>query len=74
MPPATVTDLSTLPTVLTMREVIAVLGVCRQHAFALVRQPGFPAKKFGNQWRVSRDGLMRWLEGHDVMAGSDDAA
>jgi hypothetical protein len=73
MPAASITNLEDLPVVLTMRQVMSVLGISKPKAFELLAYPGFPAKRFGKAIRVSRDGLIRWLEGRDVV-GPDDAA
>ncbi len=52
--------------VLTLQEAAEILRIGRNAALGLVKEPGFPAKKCGKEWRVSRNGLYLWLQGADI--------
>jgi excisionase family DNA binding protein len=55
-------DWDTLPAFFGPRELAKFLGVGEAAAYALVKRPGFPVLKVGRKYRVSREGLKRWLE------------
>jgi excisionase family DNA binding protein len=72
MPVASVKDFTELPAFLTKEQVMSLLGISLRKVDELVRRPGFPAMRLGERtFRISRDGLLRWLEGQD---GSGDVA
>jgi excisionase family DNA binding protein len=39
-----------------------ILEISDRQARALMRTEGFPSIKIGNQYRISEDNLMKWLE------------
>jgi len=47
---------------LTVEEVAAVLRIGRTKAYELVKEPGFPAVKIGNQIRIISDELYGYLK------------
>ena len=51
---------------LTMTEAAEILRIGRNAMLALCKEPGFPARKCGKEWRVSRAALFAWLQGHDA--------
>ncbi|WP_018086875.1 helix-turn-helix domain-containing protein [Desulfurispora thermophila] len=55
-------DWSTLPAFFGPRELARLLGIGEAAAYTMARQPGFPVLKVGRQYRISREGLQRWLE------------
>lgn len=51
------------PIVLTVKEVMEILGIGKRKAYELMDQPGFPCVKIGEKLkRVNRDAFFRWLE------------
>ena len=62
MSSATVIDVQTLPAVLTVRQVQELLGVSRVKAYELTHTKGFPVIRLGRSVRVSREGLLRWMD------------
>jgi excisionase family DNA binding protein len=66
-----------LPIMLTARDLQEVLGISRPKAYELMARDDFPAVRLGAVWRVSRDGLFRWLETqygrkHEAGTGESD--
>ena len=53
-----------MPIVLTVEEVGAILGIGQQKAYRLITKPGFPMVKIGKTYKIYRDGLRSYLEGH----------
>jgi len=51
--------------VLTVEEAAELLRLSAYTVRELARTGKIPARKVGKEWRFSREGLMRWLEGHD---------
>ena len=49
--------------VLTVREVAARLRISRNAAYALCREPGFPAAWVGGQIRIPSAAFEHWLKG-----------
>jgi len=62
MPVDTLSDVRTLPPVLTMQDVQDYLGISRPKTYELAHTRGFPAVRFGRAIRVPREAFMRWLE------------
>ena len=62
MAAATITHWEDLPVTLTIRDVMAVLGVCKDSAHHLTYQRGFPSFRVGKNIRIPRDGFRQWLE------------
>lgn len=65
MPKATITDKNSLPEVMTVKDVIAFLGLSRPKAYELMQHPDFPVKRVGMKYLISKRALIRWLEGED---------
>ena len=61
--PTTATQLSPM---MTVAEVAELLGFGQNFVYRLVSKPGFPAVKVGNSYRISREGLMEWLDAQKV--------
>jgi excisionase family DNA binding protein len=61
MPRATVTDVQSLPAILTVEQLQDFLGISRPKAYELVHTKGFPAIRIGRTIRVPREALMRWI-------------
>lgn len=53
-----------LPPFFGPRELARLLGVGEAAAYNMVRMEGFPVLKVGRQYRISREGLQRWLQNH----------
>lgn len=47
---------------LTVRDLIQILNVGRDTAYALMHAKGFPSIKLGGRYYVSRDELQKWLD------------
>jgi excisionase family DNA binding protein len=52
-------------TVLDLDEVADLLRVRPEQVVARVGDGDLPGRRFGDQWRFSREGVMRWLDGAD---------
>lgn len=52
---------STRKRLLNINDVADTLQVSRPTVYQLIHQEGFPAFRLGNRWRVSADGLDRWI-------------
>lgn len=51
------------PLVLTVNEVMEILGIGRRKAYELMDQPGFPCIRIGEKLkRVNRDAFFEWIE------------
>lgn len=50
------------PPLLSLTETAKILRRGYRCALDLCHTPGFPALRVGRTWRVSRDGLRRWVE------------
>jgi excisionase family DNA binding protein len=61
MPADTMTDVQTLPPVLTMRDVQEYLGISRPKTYELAHTRGFPLVRFGRAMRIPREAFLRWL-------------
>lgn len=61
-------DWDSLPAFFGPRELGKFLGVGQAAAYAMTRQHGFPVLKIGRQYRISKDGLRRWIEKETGMA------
>ena len=61
--PTTATQLSPM---MTVAEGAELLGFGQNFVYRLVSKPGFPAVKVGNSYRISREGLMEWLDAQKV--------
>ena len=62
-PRSTATTWDDLPLLLTMRQVMEVLGISKGVAYALAHQDRFPAVWMTDRVvRVPRDGLRQWVE------------
>lgn len=53
--------MSQLPVLLRPREVAALLGITRGHAYRLLKAQTIPSTKIGGAIRVPRDAWERWL-------------
>lgn len=51
--------------VLTLDEVAELLRVPAAQIIARIGDGGLPARRFGDEWRFSRDAVMRWLDAPD---------
>ncbi len=51
-----------MDTLLTVKEVAAMLRVSAQTLYKMLEQGGIPAVKVGSQWRFERDKVRAWLE------------
>jgi len=49
--------------VMSVRDAADYLGLSRNTVYRLVRSGEIPAKKFGNQWRISKAVLDEFLRG-----------
>ena len=56
-----ITEWEQLPLLLSTREVSNILRISISTAYALVEDQGFPKKRIGKTYKVSRDELKRWL-------------
>jgi excisionase family DNA binding protein len=59
------TRMDTLPHVLTVRQVSLLLGVAENTVYESIRRREIPSVRVGRRLLVSRDALMRWLDGVD---------
>lgn len=51
------------PIVLTVKEVMEILGIGKRVAYELMDQPGFPLVKIGDRLkRVNRDAFFEWMD------------
>jgi excisionase family DNA binding protein len=50
------------PSIMTISEVAAYLGLHELTVRRLAREGAIPALKLGRQWRVKRDLLEKWIE------------
>lgn len=50
------------PLVLTVKEVMEILGIGKRVAYELMDQTGFPTVKIGKLKRVNKDQFFNWLE------------
>lgn len=55
-------DWATMPIVMTVDEMKAVLGIGANRAHQLMSEPGFPRVKIGKTYKIYRDGLRRYFE------------
>ena len=62
MPVVAMTDVQTLPPVLTMQDVQSYLGISRPKTYELAHTRGFPLALFGRSIRILREPFLRWLE------------
>lgn len=53
------------PPVLTLAEAAALLRVDEASVLARIDDGDLPGRRFGDEWRFSRDAVLRWLEGSD---------
>ena len=49
---------------MTRAEMAEFLGIGDAYSYRLMQQPGFPAVKLGNSYRIFRDELIDWLKAH----------
>jgi len=71
MPSATVTDVQTLPAILTVGQVQSLLGISCPKAYELVHTTGFPSIRIGRSVHAPREALMRWLDGQNKRNGEE---
>lgn len=64
-------NLSERKRLLNINDVADTLQVSRPTVYQLIHQEGFPAFRLGNRWRVSADGLDRWIAEQSGEAVSD---
>ncbi len=55
-------DWGDLPPIMNLNDLAEFLDCGYKRALAMAHQKGFPSLKIGRGWRISRDGLQRWLE------------
>lgn len=51
------------PYMMTLKDFMAVSGYGKNKALELVQSGELPAKKVRGTWLISKDALLRWLEG-----------
>lgn len=56
-----------LETILTLEEMADFLRINRVTLLELVRRKNIPARQVGKQWRFSRDHVLAWLSGNDLV-------
>ena len=61
-------DWQDLPAIMTVEETSRFLRRGYRCVLQLCHSKGFPALRIGRTWRISRDGLKRWLEQQAVVA------
>lgn len=54
-------NLSAKKRLLSINDTAETLQISRPMVYQLIHQEGFPAFRLGNRWRVSADGLDRWI-------------
>lgn len=54
--------------IFTLREVAELLGISYQTALKYVKQGRIPAAKAGNNYAITEQSLMRWLNGETPLA------
>ena len=59
-------DLRTLPALMTLQQAAVALGCCEKTVRKGVREGSIPALRIGRYVRVSRDGLIRVLQGESI--------
>ena len=59
---------TTLPPVLSVKDVAVYLGISRSTAYKLVQQSGFPSKKVPNVRRIviPREQFLAWLTDNEI--------
>jgi excisionase family DNA binding protein len=62
MPTDTITDVPTLPPVLTMRDVQEYLGISRPKTYELAHTRGFPLVRFGRAMRIPREAFFEMAQ------------
>jgi len=50
------------PIVLTVKEVMEILGIGKRIAYELMDQTNFPTVRIGKLKRVNRDAFFNWIE------------
>ncbi len=63
-----------MDTLLTVKEVAAMLRVSAQTLYKMLEQGGIPAVKVGSQWRFERDKVRAWLQAQGASAGGEQKA
>ncbi len=48
--------------VLTIKEMMELLGICRNTAYKLIALEGFPVIRIGSKYLIPVDGLREWLK------------
>jgi excisionase family DNA binding protein len=61
-----VTDWDSLPQVLTLTELCAVLRVSRALAVRMIERGEIAARKVGREWRIDKDALIAYLNRTEV--------
>lgn len=61
-----VTDWDSLPQVLTLAELCAVLRVSRALAVRMIGRGEIAARKVGREWRIDKGALIAYLNGKEV--------
>lgn len=59
-------DWNVQPIILTLDQTAKILNRPYRTVLQLCHTPGFPARRLGRRWMVSRDGLRRWVEKYFV--------
>lgn len=60
-----------LDSLLTVKEVSALLRVSTQTLYKLLEQGRIPAVRVGNQWRFERQKVLDWLERGGANGGDE---
>lgn len=60
-----------MDTLLTVKEVAAMLRVSAQTLYKMLEQGGIPAVKVGSQWRFEREKVRAWLEGQGASSNTN---
>ena len=66
-----ITETAALPAgeILTVLEAAQLLRVAPTAVEARIDDGGIPARRLGNEWRISRVALMEWLSQGDITVG-----
>lgn len=53
--------------IITLQEVAEYLKVDEKTVYHMVQSKKVPAFKVGNQWRFSKNDIMRWIENRNIV-------
>lgn len=63
-----------LPLMLSVPDLVDVLGISRAGAYELVKSEGFPSLHIGNRVLVPKEYLIAWIKANTNRAGKDKPA